>query len=266
MTKLSGRHTSRTPVDGTTPVAMIAGASRGLGRRLCERFLERGFRVAAGSRGNRPTGLEHVFYRTLDLRRTESVERFVQESVAEFGRIDVLVNNAGYASAAQPFADVPDEVLQESFSTNVVGPAALLRRVLPVMSKQVEGGVVLNVASRAGLTPVPGIAAYSASKSALVSLTLAIAKELAGSRVLLVAVCPAGMNTEMRAAVYGREDAERQMDVERAARIMIEIATSRTVEGASVTSGAAVLIPPEGGARVLPWSADDRAYRTLAFE
>jgi NAD(P)-dependent dehydrogenase (short-subunit alcohol dehydrogenase family) len=251
---------------GSAPVAVVTGASRGLGRRLCEVFLERGFRVAAGSRASRLEGLDRVSYRPLDLRRTESVDRFVREMVEELGRVDVLVNNAGYASPPQSFAEVPDEVLEESFATNVVGPAALLRRVLPVMTTQAEGGVVLNVASRAALTPVPGLAAYSASKSALVSLTLATAKELRDSRVLLVAVCPAGMNTEMRAAVYGRDDAQRQMDVERTVGVMMEIATSRTVEGSSIPSGAAVLVLPEGPARVQTWSADDRGHRTLAFE
>lgn len=246
-------------------VAVVTGASRGLGRRVAADLVESGFTVAANARSRERPGVGEGFYRAFDVADAASVDRFIQETISRWGRIDVLVNNAGYANAATPISETGDDVVEKCFEINVVGPAAFMRRVLPVMAQQPGGGVVVNIASRAGVTPVPGLAAYSASKSALVSFTLAAAKEYAGSRVLCIALCPAGMNTEMRSAVYGAEDAAGQMSPERVSAVVVELALKRTVNGSSPDSGSAVVIPRDGDPTVINWPLDPRGHQSLRF-
>ena len=127
------------------------------------------------------------------------------------------------------------------------------------------GGVIVNVASRAGVVPVPGLAAYSASKSALVSLTLALAKELGSNKVFCVSVCPGGMETEMRAVAYGPESARGQLDPLRVASVVVELASERSIEGRPVRSGAAVLVTKESGVTVLEWPRDERGHERLSL-
>jgi len=246
-------------------VAVVTGASRGLGRRIAQDLVRSGLVVAANARSRERPGVGEGLYRAFDVSDVPSVDRFVKDAVSRFGRIDVLVNNAGFANAATPIPDTDEEVVAKCFEINLFGPAAFMRRVLPVMAGQPEGGVVVNIASRAGVTPVPGLAAYSASKSALVAFTLAAAKEYAGSRVLCVAVCPAGMNTEMRSTVYGADDAAGQMAPERVSEVVVELATQRTVNGASPDSGAAVVIPRDGEPIVVNWPLDSRGHQSLRF-
>ena len=246
-------------------VAVVTGASRGLGRQVAQDLVRFGFVVAAGARTRERPGVGEGLYRAFDVSDTPSVDRFVKDTVSRFGRIDVLVNNAGFANPATSIPDTEEAVVAKCFEINLFGPAALMRRVLPVMAAQPDGGVLINIASRAGVTPVPGLAAYSASKSALVAYTLAAAKEYAGSRVLCIAVCPAGMNTELRSGVYGANDAAGQMAPERVSEVVVELAMSRSVGGAAPETGAAVVIPPEGEPIVINWPLDSRGHQSLRF-
>lgn len=248
------------------PVAIVTGASRGLGRRVGHDLAGRGYTVAACARSPKPPEFGEALYRAVDVSEASAVSRFVAETLSQFGRVDVLVNNAGYANPPSPIPETDDAAVARCFGTNVLGPIAFMKCVLPVMTRQAEGGVVVNIASRAGVTPVPGLAAYSASKSALVSFTLAAAKELAEGRVLCVTFCPAGMHTEMRASVYGRSDAEGQMDPQTVADLVVEVAMHRTVNGTPPPSGAAVLVSREGGATILPWPTDARGHQALRLD
>ena len=246
-------------------VAIVTGATRGLGRRVSQGLVEQGFTVAAVARSADPPGIGEELYRAFDTGDADSVDRFVSEVLERFGRVDLLVNNAGFANRSTPIAETADTVVRQCFETNVFGPAAFMKRVLPVMAHQPEGGVVVNVASRAGITPVPGLAGYSASKSALIALTLAAAKEYPGGRVFCVALCPAGMNTAMRVEVYGAEDAARQMDPARSADLVLELATRRTANGAPVASGSAVVLDGAGEPTVLAWPTDSRGHQSVRF-
>jgi 3-oxoacyl-[acyl-carrier protein] reductase len=246
-------------------VAIVTGATQGLGRLVGEELVRRGFAVVANARRRDPPGFGEQLYRAFDVADPGAVDRFVHETVARFHRVDLLVNNAGFANPSTPLSATDDEVLARCVATNLLGPAAFMKRVLPQMASQADGGLVLNIASRAGITPIPGLAAYSASKSALVSFTLAAAKEYPGGKVLCLALCPAGMNTEMRAKVYGAEDAATSMDPRRVRDVVMELATQRTVDGASPPTGSAVLIDPEGRSTVLVWPNDTRGFPSLRF-
>jgi NAD(P)-dependent dehydrogenase (short-subunit alcohol dehydrogenase family) len=245
------------------PVALITGATRGLGRSVARELVLRGFRIVTCSTSATPPGLGETLHRRLDVGDPAAVNALVRAVARRVGRIDVLVNNAGFANPPSPLLRTREEIVRRCFGTNALGPYAFLRRVVPIMLAQREGGVVVNVASRAALVPVPGLAAYSASKSALLSLTLAAAKELEGDRVACFAVCPGGMATGMRSALYGARDSRRQLDPSTVADVVVELATARSVGGRRVRSGSAILITRESGVRLLEWPEDERGHRSF---
>lgn len=241
-------------------VALVTGGSVGLGKLVVQGLAAKEYSVATCARSTHRPAAGEELYRSLDVADPKKVEAFVQEVLDRFHRIDVLVNNAGFANSPSPLQDSSDVEAHQCFEINILGPYSFMKRVLPTMIRQPEGGVVVNVASRAAITPVPGLAAYSASKTALVSLTLAAAKEMRDQRVLLVSVCPSGMKTRLRATVYGDADAERQQEPDKVANLICEIAATRTANGISLSSGTTLLVTKERGIQILQWSRDDRGF------
>lgn len=245
------------------PVAVVTGARRGLGLSVLRRLVASGYDVAACALGEPAPDAGESMYRRLDVTEIDQVDRFVDEVLSRWTHVDLLVNNAGFANGPTDLAETDIATARRCFATNVLGPYAFMHRILPVMFRQATGGVIVNVASRAGLVPVPQLAAYSASKSALIALTLAAGKELEGGRVLCVSICPAGMKTEMREKVYGTADAAGQMDPERATEVILEIAARRSVGGVPVESGAAVEVSNDRGAQLVQWRVDARGFRGI---
>jgi NAD(P)-dependent dehydrogenase (short-subunit alcohol dehydrogenase family) len=212
--------------------AVVTGASKGLGSLVATNLEGLGYRVIRASR----TSGDRV-----NVTNPDKVHEFMSRVVAENGRIDVLINNAGFVRAPHPAETTTTEELRETFTTNVFGPFYMMKEAISVMKKQGEG-IIVNVASKAGVYSVPGLGAYSASKAALLSLSQAVAKELKDTNVKCVVVCPGGMNTQMRARVYGTEDAARQQSPHRVADYITEIVDRGTLDGASVAQGSCVII------------------------
>ena len=258
-----GSGTGTSGADG--PVALVTGAGRGLGRLVAGALVRSGARVLTCSTRATPPGVGERWHAAVDVTDPSAAGRLVREATDRFHRLDVLVNNAGYANAPALLPETPEAIAQRCFSTNALAPMALMARAIPVMLAQPAGGVIVNVASRAGVVPVPRLAAYSASKSALVSLTLAVAKEYPDSRLVCVCVCPGGMDTEMREAVFGAEDARGQQPPERVADVILEIATRRSVGGRSVPSGAAIVVAKGEDPQVIDWPADARGHRRFTL-
>ncbi len=174
------------------PVWFITGCSTGFGRELAKILLERGDRVVATARdASRVAGLAAAHPNTalalaLDVARPAEIEAAVNAAMARFGRIDVLVNNAGYGYLAAIEEGEDDEV-RAMFETNVFGLAQMTRALLPLMRAQ-GSGFVVNISSLGGIVGGPGLGYYNATKFAVEGLSEALAKETAplGIKVLIV--------------------------------------------------------------------------------
>ena len=178
-------------------VALITGASRGLGAALARRFAAAGARVALVARSEgllqdvaseiqRSGNIAKPF--PCDLRDWDAFEALVREVVAEWGRIDILVNAVG-AQCNGSVEETPQAVALELIQVNYLGPLACCRAVLPMMRQQGSGHIV-NIASVLGWRATPERSAYAASKAALISLTDALRCEVAGSGISVTLVCP----------------------------------------------------------------------------
>ncbi|USZ68923.1 SDR family oxidoreductase [Halorussus salilacus] len=179
-----------------TETVLITGCSSGIGRETALAFLEDGWEVYATARN--PADIEVLGERgcniaTLDVTDGDDVERVVDRMVDEQGRIDCLVNNAGYAQLG-PVEDVPVDSVRDQFEVNVFGPHRLVRAVLPHMRER-KTGRIINVSSVAGRLSVPGMGVYSGSKFAMEGLTDALRAEVAEYGVDAVLVEPGPVDT-----------------------------------------------------------------------
>lgn len=185
------------PNSETAPVALVTGASSGIGERTVHDLLGQGMTVyAVARRVERMAGLAAAGARVLamDVTDTTSIERGVARIVDEAGRIDVLVNNAGYG-AYGAVEDVPDAQARRQFDVNLFGLAHLTRLVLPGMRQRGRGRII-NVSSIAGTLYEPLGAWYHASKAALDRFSDCLRVEVAPLGIQVVTVRPAGIRTE----------------------------------------------------------------------
>ncbi|MEF8855735.1 MAG: SDR family oxidoreductase, partial [Haloarculaceae archaeon] len=181
---------------------LITGCSSGIGRATARRFLAEEWVVYATARN--PADIqslgeaEDARLATLDVTDAEDVERVTERMVGEEGRIDCLVNNAGFGQQG-PVEDLPVGDVHRQFDVNVYGPHRLIRRVLPQMREQ-EDGTIVNLSSVQGRIALPGTAPYSSSKHALEAMSDALRGEVAdfGVNVVLVEPGPVATNFHER--------------------------------------------------------------------
>jgi NAD(P)-dependent dehydrogenase (short-subunit alcohol dehydrogenase family) len=168
---------------------LITGASSGFGKATAEHFLQNGWNVVATMRKPDRTlfpASERLRVVALDVTDAASIERALDEGAAAFGRIDAVVNNAGIGLlSAVEFT--PDAVVREVFETNTFGVMSVCRAALSRLRQQ-GGGSIINVTSNAGITPMPLVAVYCASKCAIEGYSESLAYEagLVGVRVRIV--------------------------------------------------------------------------------
>jgi NADP-dependent 3-hydroxy acid dehydrogenase YdfG len=180
------------PLEGK--VAFVTGASRGIGAAVARSLIEHGVRVGAASRSGSDLGLEGVVGIACDVRNAGEVDDAVAQTVAEHGRLDILVANAG-VGAYGPFLDLAPEYLEEMIDVNVKGTLYAVRAALPHLLVSGEADVV-TLASEAGRRGLPFEAVYCASKFAQVGFTRALDHELRERGVRCTNVCPGGVATD----------------------------------------------------------------------
>ena len=201
------------PFSLTDRVAIVTGASRGIGEAIARTFAAAGASVVLV--GRKPETLQTVAasiqeqgHRALavptHMGNLEAIDGLVSDTLAAFGRLDVVVNNAATNPVFGPLLDMPAEAFRKIMEVNVLGPFELARRAVPEMRRQ-GGGVILNMASIGGLEAAPMLAFYGASKAALINLTRSMAKEWGAAGIRVNAICPGLIKTRFSAALWENE-------------------------------------------------------------
>jgi NAD(P)-dependent dehydrogenase (short-subunit alcohol dehydrogenase family) len=236
----------------TSKVWYVTGASQGLGLTLVKKLLDHGYRVAATSRDahtlSQAVGLidaDRFLPLAVDLNNPDCIDESVQQTLAAFGRIDVVVNNAGYGMAGI-VEEIADQDIRNIFNVNVLATIDVVKRVLPVMRSQ-RSGYIINIGSVAGFVGAPGWSVYSATKAAVAAFSEVIALDVKEFGIGVTVVEPSGFrtgfltkdslslitpkidgygavrNTQDR---YLSADGQQPGDPDRAAEIFIELAES----------------------------------------
>jgi len=228
-------------------VALVTGGSRGIGENIALALAEAGADVIVSSRNRRPPELEKVAEKIQKLGRKslavpanvgkrEDVQNLVQKSLQEFGRVDILVNNAGGNPVIKPFIELEDESFDKVLEINLKGAFMLSKAVAKQMIKQ-GGGRIINVTSIGGVRPgADGLGAYCTSKAALNMMTQVMARELAQYNILVNAIAPGSIKTEMSRANWS--------DPERAKRRVEDIELKRFGDPQEIAGLALYLASP----------------------
>ena len=177
---------------------IITGTSRGIGAELVKQFALEGHNVIALSRKENPDFLnfENVFFKSIDLSKENELSSLTNDLKQEFGTIDILIHNAG-AIVNKPFSEISSQEFEYVYRVNVFGVAALNRAVLPLMS---QGSHVITVSSMGGIQgslKFPGLAAYSSSKGAVITLSELLAEEYKEQGVAFNVLALGAVQTEM---------------------------------------------------------------------
>jgi NAD(P)-dependent dehydrogenase (short-subunit alcohol dehydrogenase family) len=174
---------------------LITGTSSGLGKTAAKYFSARGWNVVATMRTPEQekdlTGLEDVLVTRLDVQDRESIQRGIEAGIARFGKIDALINNAGFGLFGV-FESISREKIQEQFDINVFGVMDVTRAILPHFRKN-KGGLIINVSSGAGVFTLPMLSLYCASKFALEGFSESLSYELASQKIVVKIVEPGGV-------------------------------------------------------------------------
>ena len=181
-------------------VWFITGTSTGFGRRTAQEALERGHYVVATSRdtddieGLNEKYSDRVLTLPLDVTDEKSIGKAVEAAIERHGRIDILMNNAGYGMAGA-VEETSNEEIRRQYDVNVFGLLNVTRAALPHMREQNEG-LIINLSSMVGLTSMPGIGIYSSTKFAVEGISEALAGELQPLGIMVMLVEPGAFDTE----------------------------------------------------------------------
>jgi NAD(P)-dependent dehydrogenase (short-subunit alcohol dehydrogenase family) len=216
-------------LDPAGRVAMVSGASRGIGRRVMERLLASGFCVSAGVRdpGSVPAH-ERLLACRYDAESMDAARNWVAATAAQFGRIDALVNAAGINPMAR-ISDTDESALDRTWAVNVKGPLRLIRFAMPHLQASGTGRVV-NIASLSGKRVANENIGYAMSKFALVALTHEVRREGWEHGVRATALCPGFVATDMSmAARMPREQMTDAADVAMLAETLLLLPNNAVV-------------------------------------
>jgi short-subunit dehydrogenase len=236
----------------TSKVWYVTGASQGLGLTLVKKLLDHGYRVAATSRDahtlSQAVGLidkDRFLPLAVDLNNQDCIDESIQQTLAAFERIDVVVNNAGYGMAGT-VEEIAEQDIRNIFNVNVLATIDVVKSVLPVMRSQ-KSGYIINIGSVAGFVGAPGWSVYSATKAAVAAFSEVIALDVKEFGIKVTVAEPSGFRTGfltkdslalISSRIEGYEavkntqdrylsaDGQQPGDPDRAAEIFIELAES----------------------------------------
>jgi len=191
-------------IDLTGRAAVVTGAARGIGLAIAERLLQSGAAVslwdidadALKRAGHDLAARGTVATQTVDVTDEAAVRRAMQDTARDFGKIDLLVNNAGIGGPNCQTWEYDVETVRKVFDINYIGTFLCCKHVVPEMKRRNYGRIV-NIASIAGKNGTPNFSAYGASKAAVIALTKALGRELADTEILINAVCPSVADTDI---------------------------------------------------------------------
>jgi NADP-dependent 3-hydroxy acid dehydrogenase YdfG len=209
-------------------VALVTGASRGIGAAVARALEAQGARLALASRSGDDLGIADAVARPCDVRRPEDLEALAAEAAERFGAIDILVANAG-VGAYGPFLDLPPDQLEEMIDVNVKGTLYAVRATLPYLIES-DAADIITLASEAGRRGLPFEAVYCASKFAQVGFTRALDHELREHGVRCTNVCPGGVATDFALGRGRTEDMPElagMMSAEDVAEVVLFVLTRR---------------------------------------
>jgi NADP-dependent 3-hydroxy acid dehydrogenase YdfG len=230
-------------------VALVTGASRGIGRAAALALAREGFAVALVARGREAlaetaAAVREAGGRALaipaDVTQDATVEAVVEQTAAELGRLDVLVTAAGVASFG-PVAGTKPADWDPMLAVNLRAAMVCCRAVLPVMARQ-RRGVIVNIGSVAATRTIPGAAAYAATKAGLLAFSRALAEEVRRDGIRVTVLHPGATDTALWDAVPGAPDRGRMLqaeDIARAVVLAVTLAPRAALEELT-------LLPPEG--------------------
>lgn len=189
---------------------IVTGAASGFGEGIARRFAAEGARVVVADI-NEPDGkavaasLPGAIFVKADVSTAEGAEAMAGAAVKAFGGLDILVNNAGWTHRNKPMLEVTEAEFDRIYAVNVKSLFHAARSAVPEMKKR-GGGVILNIASTAGVRPRPGLTWYNGSKGAAITLTRSMAAELAPEKIRVCAINPVIGETGLLGEFMGGED------------------------------------------------------------
>jgi NADP-dependent 3-hydroxy acid dehydrogenase YdfG len=187
-------------------VVLITGCSSGIGRDLAQRLALGGYTIIATARNvNSIESLDVNLKLSLDVTQAESIRTAVETTLQKFGRIDVLINNAGYAQIGA-IEELSDKQIQQMYDVNVFGAMRMIRAVVPFMRKQ-NAGQIINLSSIAGKVVTPVNGAYSSTKFALEAISDALRFELEPFNIQVILIEPGAIKTNFDQTVRAHGDA-----------------------------------------------------------
>lgn len=199
----------------TDKVALITGASRGIGEAIAHAFADAGAKVVLAAR--KPDALDAVAQSIIakggqalavptHTGKLEDVKKLVAAAIEKFGKIDVLVNNAATNPYFGPMLDIEDSAFDKTFEVNVKGYFWLAREIATHLQSRNAKGSIVNVASVAGLAAAPMQGVYGMTKAAVISMTKSFAAELGASGIRVNAIAPGLVETKFASALTSNED------------------------------------------------------------
>lgn len=215
------------PAKTDSKTAVVTGASRGIGLAIAEGLAQAGFAVALSGRD--PDALKSaavqvgkhgngVLAERCDVREAKSVQRLFAAVQREFRRLDVLVNNAGYAGPLSKIGELPAEAWRETIDTNLTGTFLCSQAALPLMRR---GGTIVNNLSIAAKGFFPGMAAYVAAKHGVMGFTLTLREEVRSKGIRVIALMPGATDTDIWKQFWPEAPRSRMMSPQSVAAVVV---------------------------------------------